>query len=395
MSSVAAENGPYRERDPERCAGALVARFLDGRVERTVQAYSTDIDDFGRFAGRDARSGLARLLAGGHESAHRLVLDFTIDLRRRRLAPATIERRLSTLRALARLAYETGLIEWALEMPDEAEVSAAIEDRVTSGVPYLFPRHPTEADRLDVQHYALREILGANHLAPVDRPPRALDVGSGTGQWSFELCERFPDALVVGLDLVASKPRQPPGYRWVRANLLKGLPFRADSFDFVFQRLLVVGVPLAAWPAAVAELVRVARPGGWVELVEPMLRARRAGPAMARFTELALGLAAARGLDSHRTVFDSLDGLLRDAGLTAVVRREVPVPVGRWGGRVGSFMATDTRAAQARMSAVLQDRSLATAEECRALVQETTVECERLRMEAVFAFVFGRKPAIR
>src|SRR5262249_32972326 len=152
------------------------------------------------------------------------------------------------LRGLTRTAREGGEIDWQLEVPSEDEIAAAAEVRANGGLPYLFPRHASEFDRLDVQHYALREALGGNYLAPVESPSMALDVGCGTGQWSFELCQRFRDAHVVGLDLVPSKPDRPPRYHWVKANLLQGIPLASDRFDFVYQRLLVVAVPLAMWP---------------------------------------------------------------------------------------------------------------------------------------------------
>jgi len=72
-------------------------------------------------------------------------------------------------------------------------------------VAYIVPPHPTEVDRLDVQHYALRGALGRNYVAPLEQPARILDVGTGTGQWAFDLCAEFADALVVGLDLEPSK----------------------------------------------------------------------------------------------------------------------------------------------------------------------------------------------
>src|SRR5215467_3249923 len=103
---------------------------------------------------------------------------------------------------------------------------------------YLFPRHPTEIDRLDIQHYALRRALGADYLAPISRVDRVLDVGAGNGRWGYDLCAEFPRAMVVGVDLVSGKPGPPAGYRFVRANLLHGLPFAEDAFDFVHQRLL-------------------------------------------------------------------------------------------------------------------------------------------------------------
>lgn len=94
---------------------------------------------------------------------------------------------------------------------------------------YVLPRHPTEVDRLDVQHYAMREALAANYLAPIERPERILDVGWGTGQWAYELCQQFPEAIVVGLDLEPSKPERPANYRFIKADLLKGLPFPRRS----------------------------------------------------------------------------------------------------------------------------------------------------------------------
>ena len=51
----------------------------------------------------------------------------------------------------------------------------------------MLPRHATEIDRLDVQHFALREAMQGNHVAPLERPETVLDVGSGTGQWAFDV----------------------------------------------------------------------------------------------------------------------------------------------------------------------------------------------------------------
>ena len=189
-----------------------------------------------------------------------------------------LNRRVSTLRAVARLAQQAGLVSWSLEVPDEDEVARALEQRALGGAPYLLPRDANEIDRLDLQHYALRAALGVNFLAPVGSPAWVLDVGCGSGQWGFDVCEQFPRATVVGLDLAPGKPQRPHRYRHIRANLLHGLPFADGSFDFVHQRLLFLAVPVVAWPAVVAELVRVTRPGGWVELVEPPIGAQGGRP---------------------------------------------------------------------------------------------------------------------
>jgi SAM-dependent methyltransferase len=222
-----------------------------------------------------------------------------------------------------------------------------------------------------------------------------LDVGCGTGQWAFEICEQFPEVLVVGLDLVAGKPEQPSGYRFVKGNLLQGLPFADDQFDFVHQRFLLAGVPVTSWPAVVADLARVTRPGGWVELAEIPWEVEAAGPATLRLLALGREMAASLGLDGGGVVFKALDGYLRRAGLYNVVRRELSIPIGEWGGRVGSLMATDGRAAFTRLCEVLQARSRLRAEDGRRLIQQALAEWERCRMSGPCVVAFGRKPRAR
>ena len=136
----------------------------------------------------------------------------------------------------------------------------------------------------------------------------------------------------------------------------------------------------------------MARRGGWVEIVEPVVGTVDAGPATQRLIRLAMEIASANGLDTTDVVFRSLDEFLRQAGLVEVVRRQVSIPVGPWGGRVGSFMATDMRAMQMRIGEVLQARGRITPEECHDLLQQALGECEHLRMSFQFAVAYGRKP---
>ena len=277
------------------------------------------------------------------------------------------------------------------EVPSDEEAAAAAQARQGGDVAYFLPRHEAEIDRLDVQHYALQERLGANYLAPLEQPARILDVGCGTGLWAYELCEEFPDTLVVGLDLAPGRRPGPDTYRFVRANLLQGLPFADDSFDFVHQRALVSGVPVRSWQLVVQDLVRVARPGGWVELVEcpPWLESGR--PVTARLCGLLQQVVRAQGLDSEGIVFEGLDGHLRRAGLVDVGKRVVDLAVGEWGGRVGSLMATDCRALFMRLEPIFEATFRIPERECRELVAAMQQEWEERRSTYSFAIALGRK----
>lgn len=377
--------------DATASAQDLLERFLANRPERTLQAYRLDLEDFGRFASEPLTDAVSRLLAGGPAAADYVALQYAVDLRQRDRAPATISRRMATLRALVAAARDAGMVDWVLATPREEDVVEAAGQR-SGQASYLLPRVPSEADRLDLQHYALTGAMRATHLAPVTAPARILDAGCGTGQWGFDLCPQFPGALVIGYDLVAGKGGGPARHRFVRGNVLHGLPFRDGRFDLVHQRLLVSGIPLAAWPAVVSELARVTAPGGWVELVEPKQRFERAGPATERLFGLTGAFAVSLGLDTEGVVYQHLDAYLRDAGMEDVSRQELEVPVGHWAGEVGALMATDVRAGFTRVCEVLQARSGLPEEEGRSLIERSQAEWEEFETTWIFAVAFGRRP---
>ena len=374
----------------------LVERFLAGYSERTRQAYATDLEDFARFRGRARAEAVAELLAG-RELGRRLALGFAVELRRRGLAPATVRRQLNTLSSLVGLAGELGVVEWSLEVPSEEQAAAADKAGQSSlgDVAYLLPHHqtePAEIDRLDLQHYALQEQLGANYLAPLEEPAQILDVGCGTGLWAYELCAEFPRALVVGFDLEVSKRPWPATYRFVRGNLLQGLPFANDRFDFVHQRLLLAGVPVKAWARTMAELVRATRPAGWLELVEVEFDIDPAGPSTRRLIEMLWRLMREAGLDTTGIIYRSLGEQARRAGLIDVEAREDTLPIGEWAGRIGSLMGSAFRSVFIRTAGMFEAKFGVSEQEYRQLVTAMQQEWEEHHSLSRFTVALGRKP---
>jgi integrase/recombinase XerC len=105
---------------PLPSADGLVERFLTRQKTSTRQAYAQDLADFARFLDAPSNQAAAfQLLAGGPGLAEQLVHDYLVQLRQRGLASATINRRLSALRSLVRLARLFHLISWTLELPGE------------------------------------------------------------------------------------------------------------------------------------------------------------------------------------------------------------------------------------------------------------------------------------
>ena len=136
----------------------------------------------------------------------------------------------------------------------------------------------------DVQSFGMhrrwkRRLVTLANVKPGDR---ALDVCCGTGDIAFALAAA--GAATTGLDftermLAVAEDRNrkaeggnrrsdagtPPTVRFVRGDAMK-LPFADDSFDAV-----TVGYGLrnlASWEAGLEEMIRVARPGGRVVVLD-------------------------------------------------------------------------------------------------------------------------------
>ncbi len=101
--------------DPQR----LIQIFLSNKSAQTIKAYRKDLTDFSRFLGisdgmPDEAADL--FLSNGRGRANALAAQYRTHLEERRLSPATINRRLSALRALVEQAGTLGIISWELKI---------------------------------------------------------------------------------------------------------------------------------------------------------------------------------------------------------------------------------------------------------------------------------------
>lgn len=221
--------------------------------------------------------------------------------------------------------------------------SVGNDRRYRDDVPYVLPKDLGEEERLNLQHYIFRHLLKGNYLAPLGEPvTHILDVGSGTGVWGHEMACEFPSAMVVGLDL--EPPQQlrsalsvalPPNYQFVQGNVLQGLPFPDKMFDFTHQRLLSAAIPAQQWPRVVRELVRVTRPGGFVEIVEssPL---PGVGPASRLLCTWLQDFLRLQGIDFSGV--EEIGDMLTEAGAEQITQHPLDLPIGSWDTQIGTPM---------------------------------------------------------
>ncbi|HEX6121902.1 MAG TPA: methyltransferase domain-containing protein [Ktedonobacterales bacterium] len=289
-----------------------------------------------------------------------------------------------------------------IRIPTDGSPTMMVEGRErTVGLPYMLPADTEEINRLDFQHFMLRFAFQGNYAAPIHEPQSVLDVGTGTGRWAREMAQMFPRANVIGLDVkppavddAAESGRgvdlRPPNYSFVAGNVFEGLPFPDHSFDFVHMRLLFSAIPADRWSSVVAELARVTRPGGWVESVETA-GVQIGSPTLDLLAGWLQAVVARRGVDlSYGARVGELMGA---AGLTEVSTREVLVPFGVHGGRVGSMCAMDYLSVARSLGGFVVSAGVASQEQFDQILAEAQREADdpAMRSTAPFYIAIGRR----
>ncbi|CAO3702879.1 unnamed protein product [Rhizopus stolonifer] len=141
---------------------------------------------------------------------------------------------------------------------------------------YWLPKDEDEQKRLTGQHFAIKEMLEGNVLKKVrdgmnfDEGISVLDVGCGSGVWIMDMIDEYPRCTYHGCDIVdtTNKILSIDQFTFNQGNVVKGLPYPDNTFDFVCMRLLVAALREGEWPIAIKELIRVTKPGGMIQSTE-------------------------------------------------------------------------------------------------------------------------------
>lgn len=123
-------------------------------------------------------------------------------------------------------------------------------------------------DRAATLQQRTRETLLAELFARVENPRRLLDLGCGTGLGARQLRARYPQAALLALDRAPGMARiaRAAGVDALVADAQR-LPLATASCDAIFSNLVLQWCPEPR--KALAEALRVLRPGGWLCLSLP------------------------------------------------------------------------------------------------------------------------------
>ncbi len=204
---------------------------------------------------------------------------------------------------------------------------SAGDDAAAGRVVYSLGSSPAERDRLRRQSGELRghSALLLDRVG-IAQGWRAIDLGCGPSGILDLLADRVgPAGRVVGLDFEPANvalARELAAERGLaNVEVTQGdahrTGFPSASYDLVHARTLLINIPDPA--AVVAEMVRLARPGGWVAALEPDGDGSVCyppHPAWDRLTQIFLSAQQVDGADTF--IGRRLPELFLEAGLVAI-----------------------------------------------------------------------------
>ena len=271
-------------------------------------------------------------------------------------------------------------------------------ETVSSAPVYTLGTNPAERERLRRQSHDLAAHSLAL-LSRVDLPlgGRALDLGCGPAGTIELLAERVgPTGSVTAIDIdpahVAMARRLVQDRGLTNVEVLRAdarhTGLASDSFDVVHARLLLVNI--RSPEQVVGEMVRLAKPGGWVvtDEVDGMAGiCHPPDPAWDRLHDILLAAYCADGADL--SIGRKLTHLLGDAGLT-----DIGVD-----GRADVYPAGHPRRTLLpdlvrSMSAKVADAGIASQDELAQLdrqVRQRLADPSTLTMSCLYFLAWGRK----
>lgn len=102
--------------------------------------------------------------------------------------------------------------------------------------------------------------IHSNFFSPVEKlleeGINVLDSGCGPATWAFEMAEAYPHSKFYGIDASCVFPEdiKPANVEFVIGNIAKELPYEENFFDYIHQRLLILGLTDEDWTSVIISI---------------------------------------------------------------------------------------------------------------------------------------------
>ncbi|KAF9097118.1 hypothetical protein BGX29_008292 [Mortierella sp. GBA35] len=201
---------------------------------------------------------------------------------------------------------------------------------------WIIPVTPDELDHPESPFYLDRITFELDLMAPVGKPRKIIDINCASGEWAMDMAIKHPRTIVYALDPVLDVARLPSRIPDNCKFKVRDVRDQEGEFDLVHQRLGAFRTHFMEWTPHFAELGRLTRPGGWIQLAESNGMVVRAGVESLKVNRWVETAALSSGLNPMQMV-EALMPTILGAGLINVECYEYGIPIGDWAGARGNI----------------------------------------------------------
>ncbi|KAI9254606.1 S-adenosyl-L-methionine-dependent methyltransferase [Phascolomyces articulosus] len=262
---------------------------------------------------------------------------------------------------------------------------------------YVLPEDEMENDRLYMQHYALKLAFGANFDSPIEEELEqgitVLDSGCGPGTWTLDMAQQYPQSKFYGLDISSVFPTEikPSNTEFQLHNITEPAPFPENTFDYVHQRLLVMGLRNEEWKKVISNYLQVLKSNGYFEFTECTTDLVNGGPKMTLLMDCMKTIATMK--DLHIEVYRDFASYFEEAGAINVRSRQLIAPFNHTN-KVGELLWKDYCMMFTALKPIVAKThpELASEEAYAKFMEETGEECKEYKTHLIFSRCYGQKP---
>lgn len=196
---------------------------------------------------------------------------------------------------------------------------------------YFMPNDIPEQERLDLQHSIAVRLFEGLCLAPVVRPNRVLDIGTGTGIWAIDFANEHPESDVLGTDLSPIQPEYvPPNCRFEVDDAEDDWVY-SEKFDFIHSRYMSGSI--SDFPAMFAKCYENSNPGGWIEFQDYYVKLQcvddsLVGTALERWNDYIIE--GVKRMGKNALACAKYKTQMLDAGFVDVTEKKMALPGNQW-----------------------------------------------------------------
>ncbi|GBC03629.1 hypothetical protein RclHR1_05220006 [Rhizophagus clarus] len=223
----------------------------------------------------------------------------------------------------------------------EFDIIESEEERKEKLLDYYLSTDAGSIDRLHMYHFLRGYIFQGNFSSPIENKLikggcKVLDIGCGPGTWLLDLSNKYENSHFFGVDIKPIFPQEikPNNLEFIETDVTNGLSFHDNEFDLTHAELMSLMFTPQQWDFVLSELIRVTKPGGYIEIADRRSGYVGEGPIFRRLTGSMWESHLNRNIDVKLVYnLDSKLKLLSNIG--KVHRIEKDFIVGPNGGKIG------------------------------------------------------------